>query len=160
MKYKLTIIFLICITLGCFNYVSAGTHLVKSGDTLSKISTQYYGKAGYWPELQRYNGIADANLIYDGDTLTIPGADVMQAMTQASGLSEKQSIASQAKSNGGSMPSDTSSDPADPAANNTTATTTNGSGLPAITPTESNPKGIFHDPFEGMDVDNAVKITQ
>jgi LysM repeat protein len=139
----------------------AGTYTVKGGDTLSKISQTYYGNPNLWTELQRYNNIPDANLIYPGDSLTIPGKDTLQAMSNASSLSAKQQIAAQAKANGGTLPSTpppavpTAPRPAVPtgATNPTGTATPTGSALPPVTPSEDNPRGVFHDPLRGMDVD-------
>lgn len=47
-----------------------GTYTVRSGDTLSGIASKY---GTTWQELQRINGIADANRIYPGQVLTLPG---------------------------------------------------------------------------------------
>lgn len=47
-----------------------GTYVVKSGDTLSGIAAKY---GTSWQELQRINGIPDANRIYPGQVLRLPG---------------------------------------------------------------------------------------
>lgn len=48
----------------------SATYTVKSGDTLSGIAARY---GTTWQELQRINGIKDANRIYPGQVLTLPG---------------------------------------------------------------------------------------
>jgi len=48
------------------------TYLIVSGDTLSAICRRFYGDAALYPALASYNGIKNPNLIYAGDTLTIP----------------------------------------------------------------------------------------
>ena len=47
-----------------------GTYTVKSGDTLSGIAARF---GTSWQELQRINGIADANKIFPGQVITLPG---------------------------------------------------------------------------------------
>lgn len=47
-----------------------GTYTVKSGDTLSGIASKY---GTSWQELQRINGLANANLIFPGQVLKLPG---------------------------------------------------------------------------------------
>jgi LysM repeat protein len=53
----------------------AHTYTVRPGDTLSGISQQVYGNAGDWPEVYAANRgtVADANLIYPGEVLDLPG---------------------------------------------------------------------------------------
>ena len=47
-----------------------GTYTVKSGDTLSGIASRF---GTSWQELQRINGLANANLIFPGQVLKLPG---------------------------------------------------------------------------------------
>lgn len=47
-----------------------GTYTVRSGDTLSGIASRF---GTSWQELQRINGIPDANKIYPGQVLKLPG---------------------------------------------------------------------------------------
>jgi nucleoid-associated protein YgaU len=49
-------------------------YVVKSGDSLSKIAKEVYGKAGRWKEIYEANKdqIKDPNLIYRGQKLRIP----------------------------------------------------------------------------------------
>ena len=47
-----------------------GTYVVKSGDTLSGIAAAH---GTSWQELQRINGLANANLIFPGQVLRLPG---------------------------------------------------------------------------------------
>ena len=47
-----------------------GTYVVKSGDNLSSIAAAH---GTTWQELQRINGIPDANRIYPGQVLKLPG---------------------------------------------------------------------------------------
>ncbi|HTO03023.1 MAG TPA: LysM peptidoglycan-binding domain-containing protein, partial [Opitutus sp.] len=53
---------------------AARTHTVVLGDTLGKISRQYYGTAARWEEILRANGdiIRDPNVLTVGTTLRIP----------------------------------------------------------------------------------------
>ena len=50
------------------------TYAVRSGDTLSSISSQFYGKAGDWQWLYHVNHstVSDPNLIYPGQQLSVP----------------------------------------------------------------------------------------
>jgi len=50
------------------------TYTVQSGDTLSKISKDVYGKTGDWPWLYHVNAseLHDPNLIYPGQKLDVP----------------------------------------------------------------------------------------
>ena len=47
-----------------------GTYTVRSGDTLSGIASRF---GTSWQDLQRINGLANANLIFPGQVLTLPG---------------------------------------------------------------------------------------
>jgi LysM repeat protein len=53
----------------------AHTYTVRPGDTLSGISQQVYGSAGDWQQVYAANrgAVADANLIYPGEVLKLPG---------------------------------------------------------------------------------------
>ena len=136
--------------------VMAAKHKVVKGENLSKISQRYYGSMTYWRELQRYNSIANANLIYPGDMLTIPGSDVMRAMKNAKTLADKQKIASQAKANGGKMPANTNKPkPANPGGNTggTSPGSTAGGKLPLKPTTPENPRGANFDALKGLDTD-------
>ncbi len=50
------------------------TYAVRSGETLSSISSQFYGKAGDWQWLYHVNHstVSDPNLIYPGQELNVP----------------------------------------------------------------------------------------
>lgn len=50
------------------------TYTVVQGDSLSKIAKQFYGKANDWHKIFEANKgiIKDPDLIYPGQTLTIP----------------------------------------------------------------------------------------
>jgi len=52
----------------------AGTYVVKSGDSLSKIAKEIWGDAKRWPEIFEANKdkIKDPNLIHPGQELRIP----------------------------------------------------------------------------------------
>ncbi len=47
-------------------------YTVKSGDTLSKISQQFYGSANHYMKIAAANGIDNPNLIQVGQELDIP----------------------------------------------------------------------------------------
>jgi LysM repeat protein len=48
------------------------TYTVKSGDTLSKISTTFYGNWSGVDAIAKANGITNVNLIYPGQKISIP----------------------------------------------------------------------------------------
>lgn len=48
------------------------THVMKAGETLTKIALQHYGDAGRWPEIARANGIKDTRNIAIGTKLKVP----------------------------------------------------------------------------------------
>ena len=50
----------------------ARTYTVVAGDTLSAIALRFYGDANLFPLIATANGIADPNVILDGQVLTIP----------------------------------------------------------------------------------------
>lgn len=60
---------------------------IKSGDTLSQIALDFYGKASDYPKIAAYDNIANPDLIYAGDTLKIPDA----AFVPPSGYTPKHS---------------------------------------------------------------------
>jgi nucleoid-associated protein YgaU len=47
-------------------------YTIKSGDTLSAVSLLFYGNANKYPDIAKANGIADANNIKVGATLSLP----------------------------------------------------------------------------------------
>lgn len=49
-----------------------GSHIVKKGETLSRISYIYYGNTSYYKEIGDYNGITDYDNIIVGTVLYIP----------------------------------------------------------------------------------------
>ncbi len=51
--------------------MAAVSYIIKSGDTLSGIALEFCGNAFLYPALAALNHIANPNLIYTGDTLTI-----------------------------------------------------------------------------------------
>lgn len=46
--------------------------IIKRGDTLSRLSRKYAGKASYFPQILLFNEIANPNLIYAGKELKVP----------------------------------------------------------------------------------------
>ena len=57
---------------------STQSYAIRSGDTLSAICKKYYGSAGYYSLLAKYNGIKNPNLIYAGHTLKLPPASQLR----------------------------------------------------------------------------------
>lgn len=55
-------------------YVGFRLHLVKAGDTLSKIAQQHYGDSGQFPRIARANPqlVTDPNVIFPGQELKVP----------------------------------------------------------------------------------------
>ena len=60
------------------------TYVVKSGDSLSKIASQFNVKGGYM-ELAKYNGISNPNFISVGQTIKIPGTTSASSSSTSSG---------------------------------------------------------------------------
>jgi LysM repeat protein len=63
---------------------SARSYEVKSGDTLARISRQFYGNSDDWHYLYRENSatVSDPNLIYPGQVLDVPSAAPSAASVQ------------------------------------------------------------------------------
>ena len=60
-------------------------HVVKAGETLSKIAGIYYNDIRQWPTIAIANGISNPNLIQVGQRLTIPpGVKVAQEIKDIS----------------------------------------------------------------------------
>jgi nucleoid-associated protein YgaU len=57
-----------------FDTPTSGAYTVQRGDTLSKIAQAHYGDASEWSRIYAANReiIEDPDLIYPGQTLTIP----------------------------------------------------------------------------------------
>ncbi|QIL78619.1 LysM peptidoglycan-binding domain-containing protein [Diaphorobacter sp. HDW4A] len=47
-------------------------HRVKQGDTLERLSTDFYGDVKLWPELQKYNQVSNPRHLQPGSILRIP----------------------------------------------------------------------------------------
>jgi nucleoid-associated protein YgaU len=56
------------------NYIGFRTHVVKPGDTLSKISEEHYGSASQFQRIVRANPLVidNPNLIFAGQQLKVP----------------------------------------------------------------------------------------
>ena len=52
--------------------ITGAAYVIKSGDTLWDISVRAYGDGYKWPLLAKVNNIANPDLIFAGNTLTIP----------------------------------------------------------------------------------------
>jgi nucleoid-associated protein YgaU len=48
------------------------SYTIQSGDNLSRVSKHFYGDANKYQKIAQANGIADANKIQAGQTITIP----------------------------------------------------------------------------------------
>jgi nucleoid-associated protein YgaU len=62
---------------------SAGeqTHVVETGDTLTRIASQYYGSGDHWRLIADANGITDPSLVRVGQRLRIPARSGNQTAT-------------------------------------------------------------------------------
>lgn len=47
-------------------------HVIQPGDTLERLSVEYFGDARLWPQLQKYNQIGNPRHLQPGSTLRIP----------------------------------------------------------------------------------------
>lgn len=61
--------------------ITASSYTVQAGDTLAAICKKIYGDASLAYKLATANGIANPNLIYVGQVLTLPEQGVLAAMT-------------------------------------------------------------------------------
>lgn len=61
------------------------SYTVASGDCLISIAEKYYGDYSMAYKLATYNGIKNPNLIYTGDTLKLPPADTLAALSPTYG---------------------------------------------------------------------------
>jgi nucleoid-associated protein YgaU len=48
------------------------TYTIEAGDNLSKVSKLFYGNPNHYEAIAKASGLADANKIHPGDTVTIP----------------------------------------------------------------------------------------
>lgn len=84
--------------------VTQQTYVVEPGDSLWSICRRFYGDGSLAYKLAAYNGIANANLIYDGQTITIPPRDELSAVKASAPSSSgaATSTGTQTEPNGGS----------------------------------------------------------
>lgn len=92
---------------------NADTVMVKSGDTLSKIATEYNTTVS---SIQQLNHLADVNLIYVGEQLQVNGTQNNQVNSQPQAAQQPAASNNQAKQN--PQPAAQSSQPAQATANN------------------------------------------
>jgi len=57
--------------------VGKGNYIIKNGDTLWAICRKHYGDASLVSKLAAYNDIKNVNLIYTGNTLTLPDKSLL-----------------------------------------------------------------------------------
>jgi hypothetical protein len=62
---------------------------IKNGDTLSKLSHRYIGKAGWYPQLLLFNRIENPDLIITGDKLMVPVPSGQSATSEPKATPEK-----------------------------------------------------------------------
>lgn len=94
---------------------NADTVMVKSGDTLSKIATEYNTTVS---SIQQLNHLADVNLIYVGEQLQVNGVQNNQVNSQPQAAQQPAASNNQAKQNQNPQPAAQSSQPAQATANN------------------------------------------
>ena len=94
---------------------NAYTVTVKSGDTLSKIATEYNTTVS---SIQQLNHLADVNLIYVGEQLQVNGVQNNQVNSQPQAAQQPAASNNQAKQNQNPQPAAQSSQPAQATANN------------------------------------------
>jgi len=98
------------VQLTAYTSTSSSSYTVRSGDTLSSIASSVYGDSGDWSEIYQANTskIQNADLIYPGEVLTIPGTASQSSSSESSGSSE--STASSASTSSGDSASASASD--------------------------------------------------
>lgn len=69
------------------------SYIVQNGDTLWAICLKYYGDGSLAYKLAGYNGVKNANLIYAGDVLKIPGKAELSSAVAVYGSSIEQPTA-------------------------------------------------------------------
>lgn len=74
------------------NQQNTNLHSVVKGESLSKISTKYYGTTDLWIALAKTNNIKNASLIYPGQVLTIPTKE--DALSLAAGINPQTEMSS------------------------------------------------------------------
>ncbi|MGX7030665.1 LysM peptidoglycan-binding domain-containing protein [Vagococcus zengguangii] len=65
------------------------SHTIKSGETLSTIAQEYFGDASYYNTIAAANNIADANMIFVGETLVF---DTEAGFVQAAPVAQVEAI--------------------------------------------------------------------
>lgn len=73
----------------------ARLHKVQEGEYLSDIAQRYYGKSSYWRALALVNRAPDADLIFPGETIILPGAAAVSKIAAARRLTDVNEIANQ-----------------------------------------------------------------
>ncbi|MEW6516076.1 MAG: LysM peptidoglycan-binding domain-containing protein [candidate division FCPU426 bacterium] len=68
------------------------SYTVRPGDTLWDISKWVLKNPFLWPELLKYNYFGDPNLIFPGDTIIIPGLEVLEKVKSVRDISELQAL--------------------------------------------------------------------
>lgn len=94
---------------------NADTVTVKSGDTLSKIATEYNTTVS---SIQQLNHLADVNLIYVGEQLQVNGTQNNQVNSQPQAAQQPAASNNQATQNQNPQPAAQSSQPVQATANN------------------------------------------
>lgn len=61
------------------SHATAGTHVVRQGETLSSIAADTYGSAVYWSHIARANPSVNPRRLKVGTVLTLPDASVVTA---------------------------------------------------------------------------------
>lgn len=72
--------------------MALGRYIVRSGDTLQKISTKCLGSPSHWNKIAQYNQLTNPNKIFVGQTLEIPETASQFNQTALSTLSKNQHV--------------------------------------------------------------------
>ena len=64
----------------------ATLHTIQDGEYFSKLSQSYYGTAEYWRELALINRAPNADLVFPGETVIIPGPEAIKELHAANSL--------------------------------------------------------------------------
>jgi len=67
-------------------------HTIQPGEYFSRLSLKYYNTVDYWRELALINRAPDADLVFPGEQVIVPGLEAIQRIRRARSLTAVNSI--------------------------------------------------------------------